>query len=125
MSKFWFYTALILLILLNGMGYTLIQAHFYLDREEITALYCVNKNKPELQCEGKCELSKRLSEAKTQNESEDVVTLEELQLTFIFQNIGQHSGINCKLKFKTDHTTKYQRSHITDLERDFFHPPRG
>lgn len=114
-----------LLIFLNGMGYTFIQLHFYLDREQITTLYCVNKDKPELECDGKCELNKRLSEAKTQHESEAEVTLEELHLTFVVQSPSQKTNLNCNLSFSTENTPKYQIPHIKDLGKDFFHPPRG
>ncbi len=34
------------------MGYTLIKIHFFLDRVQITVLYCVNIEKPELECDG-------------------------------------------------------------------------
>ncbi len=72
--------ALILLILLNGMVYTCIQAHFYLDREQIAILYCINKEMPQLKCHGKCELGKRLSKAGKQQENGEEISLGELSL---------------------------------------------
>ena len=125
MYKTWLHIALILLILLNGMGYTLIQAHFYMDREQITALYCINKDKPELECDGKCELSKRLSEAKNQNESEAEITLEELQLTFLAKGKEASLPFVSESNIEILHTPRYQMTHSLDLGKDFFHPPQG
>lgn len=120
----WLHIALISLILLNGMGYTLIQAHFYLDREQITAIYCINKDKPQLECDGKCELSKRLSEAKNKKENEAEVTLEELSLTFFAQNPFEKSETNPRLDYLVVNTPKHQISHQLNLGKDFFHPPQ-
>lgn len=36
--------------------------HFNLNQQVIEQQYCVNKNKPELQCRGKCQLIKQLQE---------------------------------------------------------------
>ncbi|TDK43457.1 hypothetical protein [Algoriphagus formosus] len=124
MAKAIIHILLISLVLLNGMGYTLIQAHFYWDREEITALYCINKDKPEMECDGKCELSKRLSEAKDLPANSEEITLEELQLNFISQNLIELPDrkiihiLENKLKSSVE---LYQ--HINS--EDFFHPPQG
>lgn len=107
------------------MGYTLIQIHFYMDRNQITALYCVNKDKPELECDGKCELSKRLSKAKDQNESEAEITLEELQLTFLAKGKEPSLSFIPKANLEILNTTWYQMTHSLDLGKDFFHPPQG
>ncbi|MDF2156512.1 hypothetical protein [Algoriphagus sp. CAU 1675] len=125
MSKTWLYIALILLILLNGMGYTLIQVHFYMDREQITALYCVNKDKPEMECNGKCELSKRLFEAKDQNESEAEITLEELNLTFLTKSREVGLLFIPEANHQIVHIPRYQMPHSLDLGKNFFHPPQG
>lgn len=125
MAKAVLNSVLIILILLNGMGYTFIQVNFYLDREQITALHCVNKDKPELQCDGKCELGKRLSEAKNQTEGQTEITLEELRLVFIeqvtFEPLNPHSKVNFEFSF----TSFYQLNLTTGSELDFFHPPQS
>ncbi len=37
---------------------------FYINRAKITEKHCVNKDKPELQCEGQCHLKKQLEASK-------------------------------------------------------------
>lgn len=107
------------------MGYTCIQVNFYLDRQQITALYCVNKDKPELQCDGKCELGKRLSEAKNQTEDQTEITLEELRLVFVeqvsFDTLNHRSTVNLEFSY----TQFYQLNLTTGSELDFFHPPQS
>jgi hypothetical protein len=107
------------------MGYTLIQVNFYLNREEITALHCVNKDKPELQCEGKCELGKRLSEAKNQTEGQTEITLKELRLVFVkqvtFEPLNPHSTVNFEFSY-----TPFDQLNLTNASSlDFFHPPQS
>ena len=124
MNKIWLNIALILLVFLNGMGYTLIQAHFYLEREQITALYCVNKDKPEMECNGTCELGKRLSEAKNQQEDGEEITLEELSLVFALE---RSEPIELTLLELTVPPYLIHRSNfrVAELNWDFFHPPQS
>lgn len=122
MPKGLLHIAFSLLILLNGMGYTFIQAQFLLQRKEITAIYCINKDKPELKCEGKCELSKRLSEAKDKKGEAEEVTLEELSLSYIAAQLPiEISGKPTPAPKQLD---TFYRFWIPSTEsEDFFHPP--
>lgn len=107
------------------MGYSVIQAHFYLDRKEITALYCVNKDKPELQCDGKCELGKRLSEAKNQEKDQAEITLKELRLVFIEQITLAPLDHYSKVKLALSYTSIYKKDLSAGSSLGFFHPPQG
>ena len=56
--------------------------NFYLNQSEISELFCVNKEKPQLNCNGKCHLNTVLTETATddetpfsQNNSEDNLDL--------------------------------------------------
>lgn len=106
------------------MVYTCIQAHFYLDREQITILYCINKEKPQLECDGKCELGKRLSESKKQQENREEISLEELSLVYVLERSVpiQYSLPELVIsKLLIENRTIY----ISELYRDFFHPPQS
>ncbi|MCU0400752.1 MAG: hypothetical protein MUE75_07030 [Algoriphagus sp.] len=122
MPKGLLHIAYSLLILLNGMGYTIIQAQFLLHRKEITAIYCINKDKPELECEGKCELSKRLSEAKNKKGDAKEVSLEELFLRYIPSPLPIQ--VENKLTFTPEKLqTKFSFWVPSGESGDFFHPP--
>ncbi len=45
---------LILLVTIQSLRYTLVYTWYYLNIERITERYCVNKDHPELMCNGKC-----------------------------------------------------------------------
>lgn len=108
------------------MGYTFIQVSFYLDRDQITALYCANKDKPELKCNGKCELGKRLSEAKNQTENQTEITLEELRLLYLDQVTFDPFAHYCsKNDLKLSYSSFYNLNIATGSEIDFFHPPQS
>ncbi|WP_179319546.1 hypothetical protein [Winogradskyella helgolandensis] len=55
--------------------------HFKLNQKAITEQFCINKNKPELQCNGKCHLSKELQETEN-SDSEKIMTTKNLDLVF-------------------------------------------
>jgi len=63
LKVFRFYTALILILAFSvGLGYqTFTVGYFYWNRAEIAAEHCVNKDKPQLNCHGKCHLQKQLT----------------------------------------------------------------
>lgn len=111
------------LVLLNGMGYTLIEGHFYLNRERITALFCINQDKPVLQCDGKCELGKRLSAAKEAEESEGKIQLKELNLTYFFERVTVLPEIAVAL-LPSPTAVPLIGGQGLDLRFRFFHPPK-
>ena len=45
---------------------SLILVHYEINKDEITAKYCVNKDKPTMHCCGKCLLKKKLAEQEEQ-----------------------------------------------------------
>lgn len=59
----WAHISIVLLFAISlGITWQAITiVHFYSNQDQIENDYCVNKNKPELECHGKCHLSKVLS----------------------------------------------------------------
>jgi hypothetical protein len=63
---------LLTLVLSAGLIYqTLTVLNFYSNRAEITEKYCVNKEKPEKKCHGKCHLEKQLNVSAASNQPEE------------------------------------------------------
>ncbi|HTA28622.1 MAG TPA: hypothetical protein VK809_12590 [Bacteroidia bacterium] len=52
--------------LVVNMSKSIILINYQLNKVEITAKYCVNKDKPEMHCCGKCLLKKKLAEQEEQ-----------------------------------------------------------
>ncbi|MCB2408161.1 hypothetical protein [Hymenobacter lucidus] len=51
------------LILLQTFSRELVVVDYQMHKERITRLFCLNKDKPRLQCNGKCHLAKKLRKA--------------------------------------------------------------
>lgn len=113
-----------IVILLNGMGYSLIQADFVLNRETISELFCINQDKPELACDGKCELDRRLGEAQEHEENRKTFVQEEVLLMYTLPAKGYH----IETYWKEFHPILgvldvFEIDFLND--KDFFHPPRS
>ncbi|WP_179351970.1 hypothetical protein [Winogradskyella vidalii] len=73
--------------------------HFKLNQKAITEQFCVNKDQPELHCNGKCHLSKELQETEP-SDSEKIMTTKNLDLAFDSNpefEIEPHNSITNKL----------------------------
>jgi hypothetical protein len=64
------------------MTYSVIQLDFSLNREWIAELLCTNQDRPELSCNGQCELNRRLDTAHEQKESQKTLIQEEITLLY-------------------------------------------
>lgn len=60
------FTAIV--ILFSSVNNVVLVLEFKLNQHEIERLYCVNKAKPQLHCNGKCHLNKQLVENNAHNE---------------------------------------------------------
>ena len=54
------------LLLFQTMGRELLVLDYAVNKAEITRRYCVNKDRPQLHCDGKCYLAKKLRRASKQ-----------------------------------------------------------
>ncbi|EDP95466.1 hypothetical protein KAOT1_11101 [Kordia algicida OT-1] len=65
-------------------------AYFQLNIDYIIETYCINKDKPQLECNGKCHLATQLAEidpgAKDSNTSNSINTKEIFTLVFLVKN---------------------------------------
>ena len=68
----------ITLQLCNRVG---IIAWFNINQDKVVELFCINKNKPELDCKGKCYLAEKLEEAKQTEEGTSIPNSKHKQIT--------------------------------------------
>ncbi|WP_216726530.1 hypothetical protein [Hymenobacter siberiensis] len=54
---------LVTLVLLQTLGQEVLVVDYQLNKARITELYCVNKARPQLHCNGKCHLAQQLRKA--------------------------------------------------------------
>jgi hypothetical protein len=122
MPKSILYITLSIIILLNGMSYSLIQLDFSLNREQIAELFCINQDKPELSCNGQCELSRRLDTAHDKEESKNTFVQEEIMLVYILP--GQsYTPERDWHQFHSMFGVMDELDLIFITSNEFFHPP--
>ncbi len=108
-------------ILLQVLGATVIVADFEIRRVELTELFCINKAKPELKCNGQCHLMKRIAEQSEQESNAALANVEPMQpailntsgtaLVFAAQNAVLHNA-------------RYTNGLLSGRSLAVFHPPQ-
>ena len=80
MFKGIFSSFLLVLMLFNQFYNSVVWIRYELNMDEITELFCINKDKPELMCNGKCHVSKELIEVDLFPQSSETPLTEALYL---------------------------------------------
>lgn len=118
-----FHIALIFVILLSGMNFSLIHTYFLVNRADIAAAYCENKEKPELACNGSCKLDSMLSAAKEQQKEKEQVYVEDFQINYILAQRNENYSIR-HLIGEVKFASKLDSFWVVKISLDFFHPPQ-
>jgi len=115
-----------ILIILSIAWHILAEAAVYvsfkINQDYIEKYLCINRDNPESECHGCCQLKKELEkQQETKSEMPDT-QLKKIEIQY-FQ-----SGSNSSKLFPTDleeHTQPYQYAHSSTPLKDIFHPPRA
>jgi hypothetical protein len=124
------FSILFISILLSKIAYSVFwQVNFYLNQKEIAEKECENKNRPEMHCNGKCYLAKKLNKADAELESQK----EKQEGSFSNLKIIEEglfipfSLDDFELKINHDDNKYayfiYQNTYFFQVYYKFFHPP--
>ena len=125
------FSLLLVALFISKLVYGLIwQVHYELNKAEITARYCENKNRPELHCNGQCYLAKQLQKADSALQAKEQEQQNHLDLgakiiseQFYILNEAQFSVLQAPLvqaqKETLSKTILYSFNYISNC----FHPP--
>jgi hypothetical protein len=98
-------------------------AGYYVDTPAYAAK-CVNKNKPQLHCNGKCMLQKKLNEAdnkeKQNTEHKTEINFSVLSSKSFFASVFFLNSVTIKKQYPC-----FNSSLVVDVAFDFFQPPRS
>ena len=96
---------------------------FELRRDYIAEVFCVNRDKPEVGCEGKCFLKNRLSQVEGSKAATSSTSRELFQLSFFNPTAAHEPVVQVTFQLATRSTAFLKKakplSHITGV----FHPP--
>ncbi|MFM6934571.1 MAG: hypothetical protein ACKOXP_03945 [Flavobacteriales bacterium] len=126
-----FGTILLTFILLSKTLYGIFwQVNFRLNQQEIARMECINKNRPELHCNGKCYLAKQLQKAEQQLDDKKQASSrsqEQLKWTesdlFACAEIHISPIIHRELDVQTSHLLASINFYDLDVVDPCFHPP--
>lgn len=96
-------------------------AAFKLNQEYISSVFCINKSKPEMKCDGKCYLKKLLEPAKEEKQSKTMPPPDEKSLVVFYES--NTSSLLSGLALKAKNTFSYLASLSFLSEKDILHPP--
>ncbi len=116
-------TAVILLIgiLANSFNYLVVSTAYHFNKSYIASVFCTNKNKPQLHCEGKCFLDIKLKELDQKNKkaAEHLKRAIETISPQVFPNV--YVAIEVELQ---QTLPSYIIQHPTGKISNIFHPPQ-
>ena len=105
----------------------IIFADYELRKDFIIKNYCVNKNRPEMHCDGKCYLAKQLKKAEQEDQKQatgnfisKLLSFESDFKTNLFANFFPKKAYQFKEKPNFSLTETYSKIHTFS----FFHPPQ-
>lgn len=108
-------------LLMFNMKLVVLQYEYTFNNKDFTAKYCINKDKPELKCNGKCHLAKIAKE--TQKENSEKQSFFDIEITF-FQNIEKDFiFFNPYLSLKKIYWNYLNFYSLTTFS-EFDHPPQ-
>jgi hypothetical protein len=114
---------LLALLLFQNSGRLVVLAWFKLYQPEITRTLCVNRSRPQLHCDGKCVLAKKMAAAEKQQETAGWERLVEIAV-FTAPSVFRVS-FPPPVEFRVEPVRfAYQQRPYISPSIDFFRPPR-
>lgn len=118
-----FLISLLALILLHSFGKVFIVLDYQLQKEYIIEFLCINRDKPELQCEGKCHLKKELKKSEQSDKQEnEKARKQQLPVTLYCQALFRLPAHDAS--HTVSPATPYRIGHPLNTAFAVFHPPR-
>lgn len=116
--------ALALVFLLQVFSSVFIYADFIINNEYIATVLCINKEKPELHCDGKCYLKMQLGKDESKKQSEGKIAKENNVVQFIYEPYA--TGISFQFAPVVERKASFYYHEIStqELSLAIFHPPQ-
>ena len=108
------------------------QLHFYANQQTIIAQECINKNRPEMNCNGTCYLAKQLKKAdlelekKKEDQQRSLNQLKGIEVGEFLAQENEFLLILFSIISETNQATfGYSNTYNFQAESTIFHPPTG
>ncbi len=94
---------------------------YILNQDYIAEFLCINKDKPELQCNGKCHLVKEIEKQQKNDANALAISIENYPIGFV--NILKVKALNSFTSLKKHTSTPYQKLYSFNYNYSAFQPP--
>ena len=112
---------LILIVFLQTFNRFVVEADFFLNKNYIAKVLCINKEKPKMHCNGKCYLAKQLKEQEKQDQQAPVAKKFKIEVQLF--NLSEPLQINiCKQGGKAEYLPLHPLP-LSSFPHSVFHPP--
>lgn len=122
--KYFVVTILSLIILVNSIPEIVIYTSYRLNQDYITELFCVNKDKPNLKCNGSCHLKKEIKQSKEEGQNQPLPLIEEGQNNYYYPSSLEFEKIISLVESKQNDFLASQTSYSNIIIGRLFRPPR-
>jgi len=115
--------AILLLLALGTQVFSklLVMGYYELNKAYIAKTYCVNKQKPQMHCNGRCHMQKQLKKQDEQPDKPSIPNLKDIHETFVFFERGFMGNLIDNANFNIQ--TAYFFAVNTNGSGCVFHPP--
>ena len=114
--------SLAIVILLNSLQVTFTYAYYYLDPIDFIEKLCENRDKPELQCNGKCQL-KKVVENNDSNDNQNSPIKIDFKRILLYV-VKQLEYKLAAIDFKNNEGLKYNNLYAYISIYSIYHPPK-
>lgn len=111
------------LMLIKSLMMPFVYLDFKLNQEYISKVLCINRDEPQLQCNGKCVLMQKMKEAHDQTQSQDDQTPTKQFLETFCEPIADFTLFPDF--FKKQEIAQYQTHLFSSYSGAIFHPPQA
>ncbi|SER77772.1 hypothetical protein [Pedobacter rhizosphaerae] len=112
---------LIMATVSNGAMQLVIYSGYQMNKEYITSVFCINKEHPELHCDGQCFLARKLKDLDSKNKQVQDQLKRVIEAEPQFQQIAINHQIP---SFIINMPNGYLEKPVKDLSISIFHPPK-
>ena len=112
---------LLVLFSIQTFETALISLNFTINQDYFASI-CTNKDKPEMECNGKCHLKKQIKQHEEEKSSEENLTQKEFQLFIQWLDIINKKNIASGLRNQISYS---EPLHSIQYSFDIFHPPKS
>lgn len=114
--------SLLIIFSLASIKEATMYAFFKINQSAIVELFCINKEEPELKCEGKCHLSAQIAKANDSEKEENASIYE--QLEWHINSLEVEDLLSCFDNFEVKNAV-YLKLTSTLLYCEISHPPQS